>query len=166
MSGRLVLAFLCALPGIPVFATKDLFNWRHASNALTKEEQLPELSRRGLEYEGIWASTLRYRQGVFYLITTYVSWMDGWGPIVLLFTTKDPYSDSTWSGPIRIENPANDIDPDIFWDDDGKTYRAVAAGIYVSEIDIKKGTATKPFKIWNGTGDRNPEGPHCYKKDD
>ncbi|CAG7561972.1 unnamed protein product [Fusarium equiseti] len=104
-----------ALPGIPVFASKDLIN--------------------------------------------------GWGPIVLLFTTKDPYDDSAWSGPIRIENPANDIDPDIFWDDDGKTYMAVAAGIYVSEIDIKQGSATEPFRIWNGTGDRNPEGPHFYKKD-
>ncbi|KAL6918615.1 hypothetical protein FSHL1_010041 [Fusarium sambucinum] len=154
-----------ALPGIPVFASKDLVNWRHASNALTKEEQLPELSRRGLEHEGIWASTLRYRKGIFYLITTYVSWIDGWGPIVLLFTTKDPYDDSAWSGPVRIENPANDIDPDIFWDNNGKTYMAVAAGIYVSEIDIKKGTATEPFKIWNGTGDRNPEGPHFYRKD-
>ncbi|RKK93116.1 hypothetical protein BFJ68_g15681 [Fusarium oxysporum] len=154
-----------AFPGIPVFASKDLVNWRHASNALTKEEQLPELSRRGLEYEGIWASTLRYRKGMFYLITTYVSWIDGWGPIVLLFTTKNPYDDSAWSGPIRIENPANDIDPDIFWDDDGKVYMAVAAGIYVSEVDINKGTATEPFKIWNGTGDRNPEGPHFYKKD-
>lgn len=113
--------------------------------------------------EGIWASTIRYREGTFYLITSYVKWND-WGPKILLFTTKNPFDDG-WSEPIVIENPANDIDPDIFWDDDGKIYMAVAAGIWISEINIETGTATEPFKVWNGTGDRNPEGPHLYKKD-
>lgn len=42
---------------------------------------------------------------------------------------------------------------------------AVAAGIWISEINIVTGAATEPFKAWNGTGDRNPEGPHLYKKD-
>lgn len=61
--------------------------------------------------------------------------------------------------------PRNDIDPDPFWDRDGKTYMSVAAGIYVSEVDINTGTAETPIKVWNGTGDRNPEGPHFYNKD-
>lgn len=113
--------------------------------------------------EGIWASTIRYRDGTFYLITSYIQWND-WAPKILLFTTKNPFEDD-WSDPVIIENPANDIDPDIFWDDDGKIYMAVAAGIWISEIDIETGTATKPFRVWNGTGDRNPEGPHLYKKD-
>lgn len=138
-------------------------NWRLASHALTRPSQLPELSNPGQQMEGIWASTIRYRDGTFYLITSYIQWND-WAPKILLFTTKNPFEDN-WSDPVVIENPANDIDPDIFWDDDGKIYMAVAAGIWISEINIETGAATEPFKVWNGTGDRNPEGPHLYKKD-
>ncbi|KAK9773750.1 putative Glycoside hydrolase family 43 protein [Seiridium cardinale] len=35
----------------------------------------------------------------------------------------------------------------------------------ISEIDPKIGAGTEPFKVLNDTGDRNPEGPHLYKKD-
>lgn len=153
-----------AFPGVPVFASKDLTNWRLASYGLSRPSQLPELSNKGTQSEGIWASTIRYRNGVFYLITSYISFAK-WQPKILLFTTTDPYDDAAWSDPVRVENPANDIDPDIFWDDDGKTYMAIAAGIFISEIDTKTGAASQPFRVWNGTGDRNPEGPHLYKKD-
>ncbi|KAJ0346621.1 hypothetical protein COL154_013433 [Colletotrichum chrysophilum] len=134
-----------AFPGVPVYASKDLVNWKHASNALTKADQLPELYRNSGQSEGIWASTIRYHEGTFYLITSYVSWFEGWGPKILLFTTKDPYDDSAWTGPLHIENPADDIDPDIFWDS-GKVYMSVAAGIYISEIDLTTGSATEPLK--------------------
>lgn len=155
-----------AFPGVPVYASKDLVNWKLASNALNRPQQLPELSQnRGNQNEGIWASTIRYRDGVFYLITSYVQFAN-WGPKIILFTTTDPYDEAAWSQPITIENPAKDIDPDLFWDYDGKLYMSVAAGIYISEIDIETGAATQPVRVWNGTGDRNPEGPHIYHKDD
>lgn len=65
-----------------------------------------------------------------------------------------------------MENPGRDIDPDLFWDDDGKAYVAVAAGIYITQMDLTTGKAVgDTFEVWNGTGDRNPEGPHLYKKD-
>ncbi|TDZ27821.1 Non-reducing end alpha-L-arabinofuranosidase BoGH43A [Colletotrichum spinosum] len=153
-----------AFPGVPVYASKDLVNWKLASNALTKDDQLPELYRNSGQHEGIWASTIRYHEGTFYLITSYVSWYAGWGPKILLFTTKNPYDDASWTGPLHIENPANDIDPDLFWDS-GKVYMSVAAGIYISEVDLTTGTATEPVRVWNGTGDRNPEGPHLFNKD-
>ncbi|KAK2803196.1 hypothetical protein FQN50_007063 [Emmonsiellopsis sp. PD_5] len=156
-----------AFPGIPVFASKDLTNWRLASNALNRPEQLLELASNGEQMEGPWASTIRFRNGTFYLITAYVAFAE-WEPKILLFTTTDPFDDAAWSDPLHVENPANDIDPDIFWDDDdddGKVYMAIAAGIYISEIDVSTGKSSEPFKVWNGTGDRNPEGPHLYKKD-
>ncbi|KAI9162971.1 Non-reducing end alpha-L-arabinofuranosidase BoGH43A [Paramyrothecium foliicola] len=153
-------------PGVPVYASKDLVNWKLASNALNRPEQLPELAlNRGHQNEGIWASTIRYRDGVFYIITSYVQFAN-WGPKIIVFTTTDPYDDAAWSQPVTIENPARDIDPDLFWDFDGKLYMSVAAGIYISEIDLETGSATEPVRVWNGTGDRNPEGPHIYFKDD
>lgn len=153
-----------AFPGIPVYATKDLTNWKLLSNALNRPEQLPELSSNGTQSEGIWASTLRYHDGTFYLITSYVSFAV-WGPKILLFTTKNPFDEDGWNGPIRVENPANDIDPDIFWDHDGKAYMSIAAGIWISEINTETGASSEPFRVWNGTGERNPEGPHLYRKD-
>ncbi|KAK7418730.1 hypothetical protein QQX98_003748 [Neonectria punicea] len=153
-----------AFPGVPVYASKDLVNWKLASNALTRPEQLPELSFNGQQSEGIWASTVRYHEGVLYLITSYVTWSP-WGPKILLFRTTDPFNDDAWEGPLRVENPGNDIDLDLFWDRNGKTYMSVAAGIYISEVDLSTGAAKAPIKVWNGTGDRNPEGPHIYDKD-
>lgn len=150
-------------PGIPVYASKDLQNWKLASHALSRAEQLPQLSGRRAASNGIFASTLRYHEGVFYLITSYIDSEED-APLLLLFNTTDPYS-STWSDPVIVENPGKDIDPDLFWDDDGKVYMAVAAGIYVSEIDIATGAAIDTFTVWNGTGERNPEGPHIMKKD-
>ncbi|KAK7229807.1 hypothetical protein V2G26_001977 [Clonostachys chloroleuca] len=153
-------------PSIPLFASKDLVHWKHASYAISRGDQLPELYRNSaLQTEGTWASTLRYRDGTFYLITSYVSWHDGWGPIILLFTTTDPYDDAAWSGPVRFENPEKEIDPDLFWDDDGKFYMSVARGIFIHQVDISTGKVLETFTVWNGTDDRNPEGPHIYNKD-
>lgn len=152
-----------AFPGIPIYASKDLVHWKHVSNALSKPEQLPELSYNGGQNEGIWASTIRYRNGTFYLITSYVRFSP-WGPKLILFTTTDPFNNSAWSQPIRMENPGNDIDPDLFWDDDGQSYMSVAAGIWISKVDLLTGKATDTFRAWNGTGERNPEGPHIYHK--
>ncbi|CAH0018944.1 unnamed protein product [Clonostachys rhizophaga] len=138
---------------------RHLVHWKHASYAISRGDQLPELYRNSaLQTEGTWASTLRYRDGTFYLITSYVYWHEGWGPIILLLTTTDPYDDAAWSGPVRFENPEKEIDPDLFWDDDGKFYMSVARGIFIRQC-------LETFIVWNGTGDRNPEGPHIYNKD-
>ncbi|KAL1593689.1 hypothetical protein SLS60_010421 [Paraconiothyrium brasiliense] len=158
-----------AYPGIPVYASKDFTSWKLASHAIARPDQLPELATSGggpgQQSEGIWASTIRYRNGTFFLITSYNNWRP-WSPKILLFKTTDPFKDG-WEGPLRMENPGDDIDPDLFWDDDGKAYVSVAAGIYIWEADLTTGKAIgDTFKVWNGTGDRNPEGPHLYKKDD
>ncbi|KAI1880452.1 hypothetical protein JX265_002073 [Neoarthrinium moseri] len=153
-------------PGVPLYASKDLQNWKLVSHALNRQEQLPELSSRsGSQMEGIWASTIRYHEGKLHIITAYISYSASWAPKILLFSTTDPYNDTAWSDPVRVENPSNDIDPDLFFDDDGKVYMAVAGGIWISEIDITTGAASEPFQVWNGTGERNPEGPHLMKKD-
>ncbi|KAJ4288501.1 hypothetical protein N0V90_011737 [Kalmusia sp. IMI 367209] len=157
-----------AYPGIPVYASQDFTNWKLASHAIARPDQVPELGESGggpgPQSEGIWASTIRYKDGTFYLITSYIN-MRVWGPKILLFKTTDPFKDG-WEGPLRMDNPGGDIDPDLFWDDDGKAYVSVAAGIYITEMDLSTGKAIgDTFKVWNGTGDRNPEGPHLYKKD-
>jgi alpha-N-arabinofuranosidase len=60
------------------------------------------------------------------------------------------------------------IDPDIFWDEDGKTYFVTQGdeGIRVTEIDLKTGGVLAPERlVWGGMGGRYPEAPHMYRKD-
>ena len=70
-------------PGIPVFHSRDLAHWEQIGNALDREEQLPlsgsEISR------GIFAPTIRYHEGTYYIITTNV---DHGGNFVT--TAQDP----------------------------------------------------------------------------
>ncbi|RKK59832.1 hypothetical protein BFJ66_g2074 [Fusarium oxysporum f. sp. cepae] len=58
------------------------------------------------------------------------------------------------------------LDPDIFWDDDGQAYMSYATiGIQQTPVNLTDGTVGQPINIWNGTGGRNAEGLHIYKKD-
>ncbi|KAJ7615909.1 xylosidase : arabinofuranosidase [Roridomyces roridus] len=160
--------FFCATstflvtPGIPIHASKDLVNWRLASHALNRESQWPHYNTTG-QNDGIFAVTLRYRDGVFYAITFFVS--DGSNPLPpgLLLKTTDPFDDNAWSDEPVLFQPAN-IDPDLFWDDDGQAYLTVAES-FIATIDVNSGAVGPTTQLWNGTGERNPEGPHIYKKD-
>ncbi|KAL4978395.1 glycosyl hydrolase [Aspergillus desertorum] len=103
------------------FVTEEdnLMNWKLASHVVTRVSQVPEIANSTLQtqQDGLWASTIRYRKGKFYLLTSYVSMYPDFGFKGLLFTTEDIYSDESWSEPLRFE--IGDIDPDIFWDEDG-----------------------------------------------
>lgn len=149
-------------PSVPLFHSKNLVNWEQIGYVLNRKEQVSlEKAQTTL---GIFAPTIRYNKGVFYMITTNITDKGNF-----YVTTKDPSKE--WSNPIWIETPG--IDPSLFFDDDGKVYVTstqnwgiVKNGIVMSEIDITTGKLlTKPTSIWRGTGGRYPEGPHIYKKD-
>jgi alpha-N-arabinofuranosidase len=136
-------------PGVPVFHSKDLVNWEIIGYCIDRPTQLP----KGLN---IFATTIRYNQGTFYMITTNV----GAGGNFYVTATNP---EGPWSEPIWIE--AQGIDPDLFFDDDGKTY-VISSTFFLFEIDLKTGKfLSEGKKLWNGTGGRYPEGPHIYKKD-
>ncbi|CAI6092335.1 unnamed protein product [Clonostachys chloroleuca] len=96
---------------------------------------------------------------MFYIIVTYVGNTNNFG---LLFKTKDPLDEAGWGNPLLLE--LNGIDPDLFWDDDGRVFVATA-GISLQELDIGSGILGEAISIWNGTSGSWPEGPHIYKKD-
>src|SRR5690606_13024648 len=108
------------------------------------------------------APTLRYRDGKFYLICEYLRGED---PIVgVVFSSTDPFSDEAWSDPVTF-TPSR-IDPDLFWDDDGKVWVATQ-GIILQELDLDTGELSEPpIELWNGTGGVWPEAPHIYKRDE
>ena len=136
-------------PGVPVFHSKDLVNWKQIGYCLDRKEQIPN----GIN---IFAATIRHHDGLFYMITTNVV---GGGNFYV--TATNPAG--PWSNPVFINVPG--IDPDLFWDENGKSY-VISSEMILFEIDLKTGKLlTEGRKVWNGTGGRYAEGPHIYKKD-
>ena len=138
-------------PGLPIHHSKDLVNWELIGYGLHREDQcngdmnLVDVQSDG----GIHAPTIRYHKGTFYIITTNV-YNSGDGKPGLMrnfvITAKDP--SGPWSEPHIIAD-APGIDPDIFFDTNGKVYftgthspgdmNANGIGeIWIQELDIKK----------------------------
>ena len=101
-------------PGVPILHSRDLVNWQLIGHVLTRPSQM-DFKGLGIS-RGIFAPTLRYHDGVFYMITTAV---DAGGNFMV--TATDPAG--PWSDPIWLPEIGG-IDPDIFFDDDGKVYIA------------------------------------------
>ena len=150
-------------PSIPIWRSGDLVSWEQIGNALTRDEQFP--SGTFADSAGIYAPTLRYRDGVFSLITTDVG-TSGGGQI--LFRTSDPAGD--WGTPVRFPD-IDGIDPDLCWDADGTalisycSWGGGVAGIKQVPVDLDSGTLlAEPEWIWHGSGLSHPEGPHLYRR--
>lgn len=100
-------------PGVPIFHSRDLAHWEQIGNILDRPEQLPV---KGSEIsQGIYAPTIRFHDGLFYMITTNVSYGGNF-----IVTAKDPAG--PWSDPYYLGEDAPGIDPSLFFDDDGKCY--------------------------------------------
>ncbi len=149
-------------PGVPIHHSRDLVHWRLIGHALTRESQLPLMGQAASK--GIFAPTLRFNAGTFYLITTNI---DGGGNFYV--TATNPAG--PWSEPVWLKEPVFGMDPSLFFDDDGKVYYTRHGGgrnggVYQAEIDLKTGQlAEAPKLVWPGTGGIWPEGPHLIKRE-
>jgi alpha-N-arabinofuranosidase len=145
-------------PGIPIFHSRDLVHWLQIGYCLIRKSQLPLTKVRASG--GIYAPTLRYHKGTFYMVTTNV---DGGGNFYV--TAKDPAG--PWSEPVWLDRSG--MDPSLFFDDDGTVYYTRHEGQgdgYIAQcmFDLETGKLTGPLrKVWGGTGGVWAEGPHLYK---
>jgi xylan 1,4-beta-xylosidase len=145
-------------PGVPVYHSRDLVHWKLVGYCLTRKSQLNLDKSRASG--GIYAPTIRYDKGTFYMVTTQTS--KGGNFYV---TAQNPAG--PWSEPIWLDRDG--IDPSLFFDDDGTAYytRHVGGGdgyLGQTTLDLKTGKLAGPLKeIWKGTGGIWPEGPHLYK---
>lgn len=144
-------------PGVPIHHSTDLINWTLIGYCLTRNTQLP-LPKSGIN-DGIWAATIRYNNGVFYMITTNQTVRKNF-----IVTSTDPKG--AWSEPIWLDLDGYDPSLDFI---DGKCYLTYAFGggenaIMQAEINPNTGKfITQPKTIWKGTGEFGTEGPHLYK---
>ena len=146
------------MPGVPIFESDDLVNWKQVANCLTRNDQveLHKIPSSG----GVFAPTLRYHDGTFYMVTT----NDTYGKNFYI-STKDIYGE--WSEPVFVDQGG--IDPSLLFDD-GKVYFTSNGDgpdgrpcIFQCEIDIATGRKlTDSIPVWAGSGGRYLESPHLY----
>jgi len=155
-----VISTFITFPGLPIYASKDLLQWKLIGHVWNRETQIPGYSwATNGQQEGMFAATIRENKGTFYVICEYLG--SGKKPGVL-FRTTNPYDETTWTNAVTFDAPK--IDPDLFWDDDGKVWVATHS-VVIQEMNINTGQMGTAINIWNGTGGVWPEGPHIYKKD-
>lgn len=160
-------SFNC-IPGLPILHSKDLVNWEIVGHAVKELEPKQEFDRPS-HGNGIWAPSIRYHNGEFYIY-----WGDpDYG--VFMVKTKDPAGE--WSKPLCVIPGKGMIDTTPLWDDDGRCYLvnayANSRSRFASVIAIRELSAdgTKPIGnpviIYdgNGTESRTCEGPKIYKRD-
>lgn len=157
-------------PGIPVYHSRDLVNWELIGYALHDTAQIDLDSVAS--GSGIHASTIRYHEGTFYVVTT--NNIDG-ELVNFIVTADDPRG--PWSAPFILEG-APGIDPSLFFDDDGRVWYVGnrqppdpefpgQMEIWLQELDLQQ-MALRGARhyLWRGCcGGAWAEGPHIYKRD-
>jgi xylan 1,4-beta-xylosidase len=160
-------------PGVPIHHSRDLVNWHFIGHALTRPSQL---DLRGIaDSGGVWAPSLSYADGQFWLIYTNIRTCGMGRPFkdigIYLITAKE--ITGPWSEPIVLNSIG--FDPSFFHDDDGRKWllnmewdfrkgRNRFAGIVIQEYDLNSqklvGPMTKILEKKELT-----EGPNLYKRD-
>lgn len=155
-------------PGIPIYHSKDLVNWEIIGHAIDRPDMI---DLNGLnDNDGIWAVTMRYHDGVFYLITTANK---SGGNFYL--TATNPLG--PWSDPVWLKD-APGIDPSLFWDDDSRCYYTgntwnfkkawpAQCAVWMQELDLNRKELIGERKILTYGHANNAsyaEGPHIYKR--
>lgn len=151
-------------PAIVISHSRDLVHWEIIGHAITENEYL-DLSET-LDSRGIWAPDISYYNGKFYIMATlrFNGNDKEEGPLRCQLLMTAERAEGPYSKPVVL--PIDNIDPSHFVDDDGKHYMIIAPGITVVPLsdDCTKVTG-EPVQVWEGTGERCPEGPHILKKD-
>ena len=144
-------------PGIPLFHSRDLAHWEPVGYVFDR----PDLLTLTPESGGLFAPTLRYHDGLFYLIVCNTGMQQ-----TLLATAEDPAGDWTLHGILNTGTG----DPSLFWDDDGSCWCSYNGdgGVFNQKLNLKTMELEgEPLLLWTGAAADawSPEASHIYKKD-
>ncbi|MCD1261395.1 glycoside hydrolase family 43 protein [Paenibacillus athensensis] len=159
-------------PGVQIHHSKDLVHWRLLTHPLNRVSQLNMIGDDNSG--GVWAPSLSYDDGIFYLIYTDVksrkgAFKDTHNYLVTAADIMGP-----WSEPVYLNSSG--FDPSLFHDDDGRKWllnmiwdfrkgRNRFAGIALQEYSPAEEKLIGPVtNIYQGTELGFTEGPHLYKQ--
>ncbi len=155
-------------PGLPIYHSKDLTNWELIGYGLSQENTMT-IPKEVNNSRGVYAPTIRYHNGTFYIINTCIECGGNF-----YITAKNPRG--PWSQPVWLDAPG--IDPSLFWDDDGSCYYTGNENvgddkewegqsfIWIQELDLKKKALVgerKKLTYGHAINARWTEGAHLYK---
>ncbi|MBQ3790612.1 MAG: family 43 glycosylhydrolase [Lachnospiraceae bacterium] len=145
-------------PGIPIFKSKNLTDWHCIAHVLTRPSQIDLIGAP--PSGGLFAPTIRYHDGLFYVTCTNVS---GGGSFIV--HAQDPAG--KWSDPVYVKRRG--IDPSLLFAD-GTCYflstenEEGISGIWMCEVDPITGRMKSYERLLTrGCGGKYAEGPHLYK---
>lgn len=117
---------------------------------------------------GLYAPTIRFHEGTFYIACTNLVHVDPPRAENFTISTTDIWA-GIWSDPVYFA--FDGIDPSLLFDD-GKVYVQGSRGpgpktrIQQFEVDVATGERLSDERtIWRGTGGEWAEGPHVYRRD-
>ncbi len=154
-------------PGIPVFHSRDLVHWEQIANAMTAENGF--YMEKGCGAGGVMAPTIRYNNGLFYIINT--NFADRGNYIITAEDPRGPWSEPHW----LTDVPG--IDASLFFDDDGQAYVIGTGnvwdngagqkerGFWLAKYDVENYRMLgEPVTIFNSAlrVGASPEAPHIY----
>lgn len=160
-------------PGVLIHHSRDLTNWRPLTRPLDK---LSLLDLRGVPSSGgIWAPSLSYDNGVYYLCFTNVVGRRGVYKDLHNYVVTAPSIQGPWSDPVYLNSSG--FDHFLFHDTDGRKWlfnmqwdfrkdKNRFAGIVMQEFSPEQGKLVGPIRtVTQGTSIGVTEGPMVYKKD-
>lgn len=165
------------LPGLPVLRSRDLATWEHVGHVVDRPSQVEALGYDGVASSGgLYAPTIRYHDGTFWVVCTMVDPDDATRGGNFLMTATDPAG--PWSDPVWLD--VDGIDPSLLFDDDGRVWAHGTrlateplwyhqTEVWVRELDPVTKTLVGPeHVVWHGAveGVVWAEGPHLYRVDD
>jgi beta-xylosidase len=110
------------MPGLPIYHSKDLVNWRQLTYALKEHPRAhytyKNRSADQLDYDkprpskGVWAPSFEYHDGHFWIY---------WGdPDAGVYMVKAKSPEGPWDEPILVHKAKGWIDPSVVWDTENK----------------------------------------------
>ncbi|WP_199191297.1 glycoside hydrolase family 43 protein [Amycolatopsis sp. CA-126428] len=158
-------------PGIRLHHSADLARWRPVGYALADRAAL---DLRGVpDSGGVWAPSLSYHGGLFWLVYAVVHSERGPFKDLDVHLVTATSVDGPWSAPLELGSGG--FDPSVFHDEDGRHWllnmswdhragRPAFAGIVLQELDPDNGGLVGPRRTIH-TSDELIEGPNLYRRD-
>ncbi|MFD4669091.1 glycoside hydrolase family 43 protein [Lentzea sp. NPDC058450] len=155
-------------PGLPIYHSRDLVHWRLLGHVLDRPSQLP---LRGVRPSGgLYAPTIRYHSGVFYVVCTLVDGVERSGNFVV--TAADPAG--PWSEPHWLPE-ASGFDPSLLFSDGRAWWTATRetdepgrTEVWLREFDpVELELVGDEHVLWTGALRDSVwlEAPHLYEVD-